>query len=151
MCFKEPLLYFSMYNIDFQLRHTYNTHPGHSGSIGNHACPKRGLITETESCNLWSKRSTSKPPRLDTYNCILFILEPEMVQDLLQLTEPEWSQILETAAFSGELVIFYDVLTCFSEHWKPREGVIIEWPLNDLFNISCVLIISSRMAVIIIF
>ena len=31
------------------------------------------------------------------------------------------------------------------------EGVIIEWPLNDLFNDGRDVIISSRMAVIIIF
>ena len=32
-----------------------------------------------------------------------------------------------------------------------REGVIIEWPLNDLFNNGGDVIISSRMAVSIIF
>ena len=35
--------------------------------------------------------------------------------------------------------------------FKSREGVIIEWPLNDLFNEGCDVIILSRMAVIIIF
>ena len=33
----------------------------------------------------------------------------------------------------------------------PREGVIIEWPLNDLFKDGHEVIILSRMAVIIIF
>ena len=35
--------------------------------------------------------------------------------------------------------------------FKSREGVIIKWPLNDLFNDGRDVIISSQMAVIIIF
>ena len=52
--------------------------------------------------------------------------------------------------FFGEqnpsVVYFDQCLECCA----PREGVIMEWPLNDLFNDGRVVIISSGMAVIII-
>ena len=31
--------------------------------------------------------------------------------------------------------------------FKPREGVIIEWPLNDLFHDPCDVLLTSRKAV----
>ena len=34
--------------------------------------PSRVWSTATESCNLWSKRSTSKPPRLDMISLLVF-------------------------------------------------------------------------------
>ena len=37
------------------------------------------------------------------------------------------------------------------KHNRPKEGVIMVWPLNDLFNDSREVIISSHMAVSIFF